>query len=188
MVSQKDLFVFCAAVLIHGALISVICAFRDVMLNLPLVIKDGTRTENLSELVNSCETKTYSILRGIWDFVICVISAVLLLVISFIFNDGKFRLFSILLSGLSFWGFSRLFGKPIRFTISITLKILYKIICSVIKPFCLLVRYVYDLNVKLISRIKKSVDKRRIRKYTKKMLFGQSDRNTTGMLTEKIKE
>lgn len=188
MVSQKDLFVFFAAVLVHGALISVICAFRDVMLNLPLVIKDGARTESLSELVNSCEQKTYSLLRGIWDFVICVISAVLLLVISFIFNDGKFRVFSILLSGISFWGFSRLFGQTIRFIISISAKFLYKIICSVILPFRLLIRYICVLNIKLIFRIKKSVAKRRIRKYTKKTLFGQSDRNITGMLTKKIME
>ena len=170
-ISPAALARLCLAAFVQGALVALIYEIFAVLLN----IKRICARQGLASFCESVSVAEYgrkgkmpfAVARGVCDALLTVISAVTLLFVNFLFNDGEFRLFTILLSAIGFFAVHKSVGRVLRGVLVFSIFILKKLLQALFAP---LKRFASSRIKLLRARLVAARRRRRIKVYTKNLM------------------
>ena len=148
------------------------------------VIKDGYGV--FREQVRSYRGSEHFFIAS--DFLICIIAACLLCSLAFIYNEGQFRIISVILLSLGFHLGKSLFGKLFDFPITVIAFVALKTVYFVSLPFAAAVKLLFRLIRCIVT---KTVAARRLslmKKYTKERFDKLGAVTEFGLVDEGYKE
>ena len=188
IVSQYEMFRLTLASAAHGLIIIVLCSFRDVILNLDSVLYKEKKSDNLPELTVCRNGKVYSVRRAMWDLLICVFSAVLLLLVNFIFNNGKFRIYTAILSFTVFCTVNKLVYPIFSFLFVLIVKGIRILFMTAVTPFRWILGQIVRLAGSVIRSIRNKFVEKAVISYTASKIKCRDDLCKNGLLITSYKE
>lgn len=120
----------------------------------------------------TANTWTGKIITALGDVFLTLMSACLLLVVNFIFNNGVFRLFTIPASYLGFVASHALFGNLTRMILTYIILCMKKTMTFILAPLRKLAAVVRNIIKKIIDHILRKLRIMRVKRYTK-IQFGK---------------
>ncbi len=185
-ISPAALALLLLASLAHGAVVALLYCIMGVTLDLRRLWRlDKTpRPMECARLVRYGEagtTRAYKLLVGVSDILIVLISACLLLVVNFIFNDGAFRLFTIPASALGFAAANATLGGAVRILLTYLILCVRKLVRLILAPLARLAAGIGNIIGRIIARARCFIRRVRIKRYTKNQLGRLSAAQRDGM-------
>ncbi len=175
-ISPAALALLLLASLAHGALIAILYCAAGTALNLRRLwrFRGVPRPAECAALVRYERTggKVYKAFLSVFDLLITITSACLLLVVNFIFNNGVFRLFTIPASVLGFAAARALFGGVTAMVLTYIFLCIKKLVKLIIAPLCRIALAIRNIIIRIIRRVRRFIRRMRIKRYTK-IQFGR---------------
>ena len=142
-VSPEGLARLLLAALCHGLLMAVLTALRDTLLGLGEILREETVAGAMHlrlRFSNRVGTDAKVPLKrgvpdGLSDFFLCLVSSALLISLNFIFNNGKFRLFTVTASFLAFLCTELTVGGLLRRALILLICVCKRVAAVVAFPF-----------------------------------------------------
>lgn len=187
-VSQQAMMWLTAASIVHGIVIVVLVAVRDILLNLPSVLRGKIGYADLPEMTVKNTGIVYSLRRALGDIVLCLVSAVLLLIVNFIFNNGKFRIYTGVVSAISYVIANKLLSPGIRWVLVLITRFIKFIVVTFAKPVFWIISIITGVFKAAYRMIRRRMLRAKIIRYTKVKTAINADICQNGMLTKIIKE
>lgn len=188
IVSQYEMFRLTLASAAHGLIIIVLCSLRDVILNLDSVFDKEKTSVNLPELTVCRKGKSYSVRRALWDLLICVFSAVLLLLVNYIYNDGKFRIYTAIFSATVFFTVNKLFSPVFSFLFVLIVKGIRLLCVTAMTPFRWILGHIVRLAGTVVRSIRNKFIDKAVIGYTASKIKDRDDICKNGLLITSYKE
>lgn len=178
-VSPEALALLLLASVCHGAAMAVCVSLRDVWMGLGRIVRSpglrGAVRLPLREYAEEAAPENArNFLRAaelfLWDLLLCLVGAFSLFCLNFIFNDGKFRLFTVIASFLSFAAADRMLGKLLRTLWILPIRIVRRILLCLSAPAAWLIRGIFRVASRWIGRIRAGIRKKKIRRNTVRVM------------------
>ena len=188
-VSPERLWLLLLASVCHGAAVFVLVCVRDVLASLGPVWREERLGAAMRCPVPVTERgpRPGAILSGIaealGDVLLCLVSAALLLCLNFLWNDGKFRLYTAVFSLVSYLLAERTLGRMLRGALVLPVRALRRMWRIVSAPAKLLLGLACRTASRLLRRAADRRERQKIRRHTRAVLSRLGGVGDNGLIT-----